>query len=73
MGGSNPKNQYRYFSRTLMIAKYEFKKLDTEKANALSRKLGFNAHFTEPQVLTDIFNQEEQATKLKERKVVGFR
>jgi ATP-dependent 26S proteasome regulatory subunit len=56
-----------------LIAKYEFSKLDTGKANTLSRKLGYDSHFTEPQVLTDVFNQEETFGIIKVRKVVGFR
>jgi hypothetical protein len=56
-----------------LIATYEFGKLDTGKANTLSRKLGYDSHFTEPQVLTDVFNQDEPSTILRERKVVGFR
>jgi energy-coupling factor transporter ATP-binding protein EcfA2 len=56
-----------------LIAKYEFGKLDTDKANTLSRKLGYNSRFTEPQVLTDVFNQDETSGTIKVRKLVGFR
>ena len=55
-----------------LIAKYEFGKLDVEKANALSRKLGFSTTFLEPRVLTDIFNQEEQLFAQHRRKEIGF-
>ncbi len=55
-----------------LIAKYEFGKLDTLKANTLSRKLGFSTTFYEPQVLTDVFNQEEQEFGQPIKKVIGF-
>lgn len=55
-----------------LIAKYEFGKLETAKANLLSEKLGFKTTFTEPQVLTDIYNQEEMATSMPLRKAIGF-
>lgn len=42
-----------------LIAKYEFKELETSKAQKLSDKLGFNSLIEEPMTLTDIFNQEE--------------
>jgi predicted DNA-binding protein YlxM (UPF0122 family) len=56
-----------------LIAKYEFGKLETSKANTLSRKLGYDSHFTEPQVLTDVFNQEETSSTINVLKLVGFR
>jgi hypothetical protein len=55
-----------------LIAKYEFGKLETSKANALSEKLGFHTTFTEPQVLTDIYNQDEITTREPLRKAIGF-
>ncbi|WP_194851168.1 AAA family ATPase [Nonlabens antarcticus] len=58
--------------RGRLIAKYEFGKLDVEKSNSLSRKLGFDRLFTEPQILTDIFNQEEQTFQKLERRAIGF-
>ena len=56
-----------------MIAKYDFKKLEPKKANALSKKLGFDSTFISPMSLTDIYNQSEQNfQERKERKVIGF-
>ena len=55
-----------------LIAKYEFGKLDTSKANALSEKLGFHNNFKEPQVLTDIYNQDEITMIEPLRKAIGF-
>jgi hypothetical protein len=43
-----------------LIAKYEFKELEPEKANSLSLKLGFGAAFSKPAPLTAIYNQEER-------------
>jgi hypothetical protein len=42
-----------------LIAKYEFRELETEKANSLSVKLGFGNTFSKPASLTAIYNQEE--------------
>lgn len=42
-----------------LIAKYEFKELETEKAQQLSNKLGYNSIITQPMTLTSIYNQEE--------------
>lgn len=55
-----------------LIAKYEFGKLETSKANRLSEKLGFKNTFTEPQVLTDVYNQDEIKTIQPLRKAIGF-
>lgn len=42
-----------------LIAKYEFKELEPEKANSLSVKLGFGNTFSNPASLTAIYNQDE--------------
>lgn len=55
-----------------LIANYEFCKLETGKANTLSRKLGFPTTFNEPQLLTDIFNQEEKQFAPPRKKTIGF-
>jgi len=56
-----------------MIAKYDFKKLEPKKANALSKKLGFDKTYISPMSLTDIYNQSERSFgEKKERKVIGF-
>lgn len=42
-----------------LIAKYEFKELEVEKAQQLSDKLGFKSVIREPMTLTSIYNQTE--------------
>ncbi len=57
-----------------LIARYEFKELDVEKAQLLSDKLGFKSKFTKPTLLTDIYNQEEPDTNNhKVTKSIGFK
>ncbi len=55
-----------------LIAKYEFKELETSKAQRLSDNLGFTAEIDSPMTLTDIYNQEEMSFQLEKRKVIGF-
>ncbi|MEX1191171.1 MAG: AAA family ATPase [Brumimicrobium sp.] len=43
-----------------LIAKYEFKELEIEKAQQLSNKLGFDSHIKKPMRLTSIYNQDEK-------------
>lgn len=43
-----------------LIAKYEFKELEIEKAQQLSNKLGFDTIINNPMTLTAIYNQEEK-------------
>jgi hypothetical protein len=43
-----------------LIAKYEFKDLEIEKAQQLSNKLGFETTITKPMTLTSIYNQGEK-------------
>ena len=57
-----------------MIAKYEFKELSIEKAQALSNKLSFKTIISKPMTLTEIYNQDEMSfVDKKERGVIGFR
>ncbi len=57
-----------------LIAKYEFKELETEKAQKLSNKLGFKTCIDKPMSLTSIYNQEEKDFhEVKSRSKVGFR
>lgn len=57
-----------------MIAKYEFKELEVEKARRLSEKLGFKTNIDEPMTLAAIYNQEEMNFDQPQRKMtVGFR
>ena len=57
-----------------LIAKYEFKALTVEKANALSTKLGFKTEIKEPMTLTAIYNQDQQEFQQTARSnPIGFR
>jgi len=57
-----------------LIAKYEFKELETEKAQKLSRKLGFDVVINSPMTLTEIYNQEEKDFRqVKRMNPIGFR
>ena len=57
-----------------LIAKYEFKDLETTKAQALSAKLGFKTELQSPMTLTAIYNQEERDFQQPKRgKPVGFK
>lgn len=55
-----------------LIAKYEFKKLNKDKAQRLSDKLGFTHHFEESATLADIFNQHEPSA-IVVKNHIGFR
>lgn len=56
-----------------LIAKYEFKDLDVEKATALSTKLGFQNLIDKSMTLTDVYNQEELDFKVtKQAATIGF-
>ena len=56
-----------------LIAQYEFKELETDKAQKLSDKLGFSTGINSPMALTDIYNQEEKNFgKNKNRIPIGF-
>jgi hypothetical protein len=57
-----------------LIAKYEFKELEPEKANSLSVKLGFGAKFSKPASLTAIYNQDEfDFQQHKRQHTMGFK
>ncbi len=56
-----------------LIAQYEFKELETTKAQALSYKLGFDSIISHPMTLTEIYNQEERDfSAQKHRRSIGF-
>lgn len=56
-----------------LIAKYEFKELEVQKAIALSKKLGFETIFNSPMTLTSIYNQEEKDfQQIKRKNPIGF-
>ncbi len=57
-----------------LIAKYEFKELIIEKAQALSDKLGFKNEIITPTNLTTIYNQDEKDyVDTKQTNTIGFR
>ena len=57
-----------------LIAKYEFKELEPEKANSLSMKLGFGNIFSKPASLTAIYNQDEMDfQQTKRQNTMGFK
>ena len=56
-----------------LIAKYEFKELEVQKAQMLSSKLGFSNAITEPMTLTAIYNQNEKNfVPMKKKNPIGF-
>ena len=56
-----------------LIAKYEFKELEANKAQMLSMKLGFKSYFTSPTPLTAIYNQDEMDfQQTKRTNPIGF-
>lgn len=56
-----------------LIAKYEFKELEVQKAQMLSSRLGFSNAITEPMTLTSIYNQEEKSfAPIKKKNPIGF-
>ncbi|GHV65015.1 hypothetical protein FACS1894199_04640 [Bacteroidia bacterium] len=56
-----------------LIAEYEFKELEVEKAQALSNKLGFSSVIETPMVLTDVYNQKEMSFQQPTlRRAIGF-
>ena len=61
-------------SKGRLIAKYEFKELEIEKATMLSHKLGFTTSFNSPVTLTAIYNQEEKDfQETKKFNTIGFK
>lgn len=56
-----------------LIAKYEFRPLEVEKAQKLVDKLGLNKTITEPTTLAEIYNNEEIITEnYTEPRRIGF-
>lgn len=56
-----------------LIAKYEFKELETEKAQRLSDKLGYKNKIERPMKLADIYNQNETSFQQNQtRNTIGF-
>ncbi len=56
-----------------LIATYEFKELETTKAQSLSQKLGFKTNLNSPMTLTAIYNQEERNfQQTRKNNPIGF-
>lgn len=56
-----------------LIAKYEFKELEVNKARCLSQKLGFYTNIMEPMTLTAVYNQDQKDFhQLKRVNRIGF-
>lgn len=57
-----------------LIANYEFRELQANKAQSLSRKLGFQSKIDSPMTLTAIYNQGEKGyVQIKSRNPIGFK
>jgi hypothetical protein len=54
-----------------LIAKYEFKELSVDKAQALSDSLGFKTKIARPATLSDVYNQEHPDFR-EEKAKIGF-
>lgn len=57
-----------------LIAKYEFKELEVEKAKMLSHKLGFTTSLNSAMTLTAIYNQDDKDfQQIKKYNPIGFK
>lgn len=56
-----------------LIAKYEFGKLGVDKAQRLSKQLGFDTVIIAPMTIAEIANQHDREYSVKKTEVVGFR
>jgi hypothetical protein len=56
-----------------LIARYEFGKLKTEKAQVLSDHLGFNTVIKKPMTIAEIAHQHEKEYEDRKIEIVGFR
>lgn len=56
-----------------LIAKYEFRKLDTTKAQRLSDQLGFEKRVTMPMSIAEITNPDDMEVEKPSMEVIGFR
>jgi hypothetical protein len=56
-----------------LIAKYEFGKLNTDKAQRLSDHLGFKTVISQPMTIAEIAHQGEKQYQPQRTEVIGFR
>ena len=56
-----------------LVARYEFKELEIDKANTLSKKLGSKIEYKKPATLAEIYNNNKKDfSKLNGNKKIGF-
>ncbi|WP_051295824.1 AAA family ATPase [Eisenibacter elegans] len=55
-----------------LIATYEFRPLDAEKAQHLSNKIGYNTAIDKPMTLADIYNQSDLGFIKEDKVKIGF-
>ena len=60
------------FRKGRLKARYTFENLDSEKATALSAKLGINKKYTSPISLADVYNEGETVEFNNQTKSIGF-
>jgi ATP-dependent 26S proteasome regulatory subunit len=56
-----------------LIARYEFGKLNVQKAQRLSDHLGFASTISRPMTVAEIANQNEKEYEVVEARTIGFR
>jgi hypothetical protein len=56
-----------------LIARYEFGKLGTIKAQKLSNHFGFEIKIDRPMTIAEIANPHEKPEEQKQREIIGFR
>ena len=55
-----------------LLARYEFKELEVNKARALAEKIGKKANIEKPMTVSDIYNLDERGFENKPVKSIGF-
>jgi len=56
-----------------LIARYEFKELETPKAQLLANHLGMNIQIEKPMTVSDIYNIDKKSYENAQMKAVGFK
>lgn len=56
-----------------LIARYEFKELETQKAQVLAQNIGKNVLIENPMTVSDIYNIDEKNFENKKSKAIGFK
>jgi hypothetical protein len=56
-----------------LLARYEFKELETVKAQALANQIGKNVSIDHPMTVSDIYNLDEKSFENRTSKAVGFK